>query len=403
MVIGHSLPPSGDVSVTDKLVTFSRPLVTEEYSVSVDGVRQDFVIAARPAGAGDLSLELALSGAKAEVASYGARLTLDGSGRALAYSRLRVVDAKGREFVASLHVLTASRLAVRVQDAGAAYPLRIDPTFSDANWVSLSMGMNGAVQALAVSGTNLYVGGSFTTVGVANTNCIAQWNGSAWSSLGTGISTGTIVNALALDGSGNLYAGGTFTAAGGVAASNIAQWNGSAWSALGSGVTANVYALLMNGTTLYVAGQFSRAGGVTVNEIAQWNGSTWAALGTGLNNTAIAMALSGTTLYVGGLFTTAGGVAVSNIAQWNISTSTWSALGTGLNAQVHALALSGTTLYAGGNFGTAGGVSASEIAQWNITTSAWSALGTGLNGDPWGLMVTGTTLYVGETLPGRAE
>jgi hypothetical protein len=79
------LPPHGTVSVEDKLVRFTRPGVTEEYSVSVDGVRQDFVIAARPAGAGDLRVELALSGARAEAAAYGARLKLDGSGREVAY------------------------------------------------------------------------------------------------------------------------------------------------------------------------------------------------------------------------------------------------------------------------------------------------------------------------------
>jgi len=40
------------------------------------------------------------------------------------------------------------------------------------------------------------------------------------------------------DGSGPaLYAGGNFTIAGGVAANRVAKWNGSSWSSLGSGVT----------------------------------------------------------------------------------------------------------------------------------------------------------------------
>ena len=43
------------------------------------------------------------------------------------------------------------------------------------------------------------------------------------------------VNALAVSGT-NLYAGGYFTTAGGVPANNIAKWDGSAWSALGSGM-----------------------------------------------------------------------------------------------------------------------------------------------------------------------
>ena len=35
-------------------------------------------------------------------------------------------------------------LVVVVEDAEAVYPVRIDPTFSDANWVSLNPGLPGA-------------------------------------------------------------------------------------------------------------------------------------------------------------------------------------------------------------------------------------------------------------------
>ena len=224
---------------------FTRPGLTEEYSVSVDGVRQDFIIESPPLNSQpstlnqSMRLELALSGARAEATASGARLRLDGSGRALAYSRLRVEDATGRELTARLEVLSADRLAVSVADANATYPVRIDPTFSDADWVSLGSGMEpgsgrqrllcaggerdqslcwgilhhgrrGAGQlhrqmgrqrlvglglgderlsvcALAVSGTNLYAGGNFTTAGGVPANYIAKWDGSAWSALGSGI------------------------------------------------------------------------------------------------------------------------------------------------------------------------------------------------------------------------
>ena len=42
--------------------------------------------------------------------------------------------------------------------------------------------------ALAVSGTNLYAGGWFTTAGGVSANYIATWDGSAWSALGSGVS-----------------------------------------------------------------------------------------------------------------------------------------------------------------------------------------------------------------------
>ncbi len=109
-------------------------------------------------------------------------------------------------------------------------------------WSALGSGISGGnfgVRALAASGTNLYAVGDFTTAGGLAANCVARWNGSVWSALGSGISGSDpgscpSVNALAVSGT-NLYIGGYFTTAGGVTAYNIAKWNSSAWSALGSG------------------------------------------------------------------------------------------------------------------------------------------------------------------------
>ena len=144
-----------------------------------------------------------------------------------------------------------------------------------------------------MSGTNLYAGGYFTTAGGVPANNIAKWNGSAWSALGSGMSTATCRHALAVSGT-DLYAGGDFTTAGGVPANYIAKWNGSAWSALGSGMDGTaVYALAVSGTDLYAGGYFTTAGGVAANHIAKWDGSAWSALGSGMD-TASALAVSAT-------------------------------------------------------------------------------------------------------------
>ena len=400
-----ALAVSGTVSLNDKLVRFTRPGLTEEYSVSVDGVRQDFVIESPPLNpqpstlnqsAGDLRVELTLCGARAEATASSARLRLDGSSRALAYSRLRVEDANGRELAARLEVLSPDRLAVSVADANATYPVRIDPTFSDADWVSLNPGLPGAtgnVFAIAADNSgNVYVGGAFIVIGTVVANNVAKWDGTAWSALGSGMSDW--VYALAVSGT-TLYAGGYFQTAGGVPANRIAKWNGSAWSALGQGMNGGVYALALSGNNLYAGGGFTTAGGVTAHSIAKWDGSVWSALGPGVNGDVRALAASGTNLYAGGTFTTAGGVPANGIAKWD--GSAWSALGSGMGGvgypSVHALAVSGTDLYAGGWFTTAGGVPAPYIAKWN--GNAWSTLGSWMNNAVNALAVSGADLYAG--------
>ena len=258
-----------------------------------------------------------------------------------------------------LGLTPAFTLAGEARDPGDTAPAK---AFSDANWISMNPSANEAVLAAVVDGSgNLYIGGGFTAVGNVIANRIAKWDGSSWTSLGTGLNSW--VNALAVSGS-DLYAAGPFTTAGGNAANFIAKWDGSAWTALSSGLNGEVYALAVSGGDIYAGGAFTKAGGVAANYFAKWNGSSWTALGSGMNNYVRALAVSGSDLYTGGDFTRVGSIVANYIAKWDASS--WSPLGSGMSGpppSVSALVVSGNDLYAGGFFRRAGGKKSAYVAR----------------------------------------
>jgi hypothetical protein len=153
--------------------------------------------------------------------------------------------------------------------------------FDGFNWYPLGSGVNGTVSALALNNGALYAGGSFTSAGGASANRIAKWDGASWSALGSGItgsSSSAAVTAIVFRGS-DLFAGGTFTNAGGVYAAGIAKWDGTSWSTLGSGLYSSLGsggpgsggALAVMGDDLFVGGSFSSAGDKPALSISHWN------------------------------------------------------------------------------------------------------------------------------------
>ena len=280
--------------------------------------------------------------------------------------------------------------------------------WNGSSWSALGTGMSGggpytAVYALTVYAGKLIAGGNFIQASGTSAKYIAQWNGSSWSSLGSGMSHAPptmypTVYALTVYGT-DLIAGGEFDSAGGTPASDIARWNGSSWSALGSGIQGQVYALTVYGTDLIAGGLFTQAGGTSANYIAGWNGSSWSALGTGMSGGwfthVAALTVYGGELIAGGVFTHAGPVSVNHIARWN--GGSWNALGAGMFGTtypgVYALTVYNTDLIAGGNFTYAGMNQANYIARWN--GSSWSRLGYtcgDTNGD--GVVDLGDVVYL---------
>ncbi|MBI3415083.1 MAG: hypothetical protein HY043_07155 [Verrucomicrobia bacterium] len=319
-----------------------------------------------------------------------------------------VVDDSGNLYIAGYFSLVGDVLANRVAK------------WDGKKWTALGSGISGSgmsiadllgfdppvVYALAVSGTNLYVGGSFTLAGDVAVKNIAKWDGNKWSALETGLAGGrgypygSYVAALTVSGS-DVYVGGAFTTAGGIAATNIVKWNGTTWSAMGSGMDQLGYvsALAVAGNEVYAGGSFTNAGGVAANFVAKWGGNSWSALGSGMKGYGVyALTLSGNDVYAGGQFTSAGGTAAKNIAKWN--GSIWSRLGSGLTdvfpdsgVYVSTLAVSKSNVYAGGTFTVSGGSAVKYFANWD--GNRWNNVGSGVNDSVETLAVSGGDLYAG--------
>ena len=104
------------------------------------------------------------------------------------------------------------------------------------------------LQTRMLCGVTLVVRGLYL---VPVTTAASNFTDANWSSMNPSFpGTDGSVGAVVLDGSGNLYIGGYFTAVGDTIATNIAKWNGSTWSTLGSGLSGPVSALAVSGNDL---------------------------------------------------------------------------------------------------------------------------------------------------------
>lgn len=369
------LPASGTVGLVADTVTYTRSGLTEEYSSTADGIRQDFIVHASPPGGGPLVLELSLADAVATDSSSGCIITITSGGRELAYGKLLVTDATGRQLPATLRTSSTDRLVVRLDDTAAVYPVRVDPTFSDADWISLSSGVagtNGTVAKMVYENGSLYAGGNFTVAGDVAASNIARWDGSKWHALGSGVE-GSVTSMIFS--SGQLYVAGSFTTAGGTPANNIARWDGAAWHALGDGVNDTVDALEIYGGHLHAAGLFTTAGGVSSPYLAKWNGTAWEAFGPAPDNRVLDLQRVGSYLYACGFLSSAGGVSTPGVARWD--GTAWSGLGTiqSFSNTYYRLHSDGVHLYVSGTFTMQLGdhLAAYNLAKWD--GAAWSTMG----------------------------
>jgi N-acetylneuraminic acid mutarotase len=296
-----------------------------------------------------------------------------------------------------------------------------------STWHALpNKGLDGSVRALAVSGADLYVGGDFDKTGDGTTwtnlGNIARYNenDNSWYPLPESGLNGMVM-ALAVSGD-DLFVGGSFSNTGGSSPkylSNIARYDTSSpgWHALpggnNNGVDGVVFALAVEGKDLYVGGGFSQAFGsstVSTGNIARYDTatSTWYPLSSGgLDASVRALVLHGSDLYVGGSFLQTKDTTVPNlgrIARYKINDESWEGLpNDGLNNTVYALAVSGDDLYVGGlfnNLGDSSETDANYIARYDKKSNAWHPLPEkGLTHYVYALEDSWENLFVGGSFP----
>jgi trimeric autotransporter adhesin len=288
------------------------------------------------------------------------------------------------------------------KQSGLAHVLS-DGTLDD-NW---KPDPNDEVFSLARSGATVYVGGFFTSIGGKPRNHVAaldaatgnptDWDPNAAPAL-------SYITSFAVSGT-TVYVGGTFISIGGQTRRHIAAldavtglataWNPGAFNKYASGA---VECLAVNGSTVYAGGCFDTIGGQPRNCIAAVDSATGNAIAWDPNASGAyvsSLLASGTTLYIGGWFNTIGGQPRNNIAALDMATGLATAWNPDADGNVSALSLNGATLYAGGGFYTVGGKSHGHIVALDTATGLASGWDPRLMGGVSSLSAIGGTVFAG--------
>ena len=288
----------------------------------------------------------------------------------------------------------------------------------DANW---NPNPNGAINALAVGNGKVYAGGDFTTLGGQSRNKLAALDtggtgaaDASWNPNPSGYANffvlPTSINALAVSGN-TVYVGGMFSSIGGQSLNNLAKLDASGTGAADANWSPNpgmyvpfcvqLSALAVSGNTLYVGGMFSSIGGQSITNLAKLDaGGTGAADANWNPNPSFrvyALAVDGGSVYVGGSFTSIGGQSRNNIAALDVSgTGTATSWNPNANGQVSDLVVSGSLVYVGGGFTSIGGLSRNGLAALHqsdgLADASWDP---NPNSGVGALAVGGGQVYVG--------
>lgn len=289
--------------------------------------------------------------------------------------------------VASSRAIVATALICLASPARAQ---SVDPSF----WVT-----NGDVRDMAISGSTLYLAGTFTNLAPAS------GRGVPFDATGSAIPgfpkvTGSMVRAAVSDGAGGWFIGGIFTHVGGLPRANLAHiasdMTVTAWN---PGANNSVFSMTLSGGVLYVGGFFTNVGGFVRNYVAAIDPATGAVLAwnPGTNGGVYALLVTGGIVYLGGIFTNVGGMARNYLAAVHATTGAVQAFSPNPNAQVHSLAVNstGAVLYLGGMFTSIGLTARNHLGSVAAQTGGVTLWNPNVNALVQSIAVSGTTVYVG--------
>jgi hypothetical protein len=180
----HSIPvAAGETVASGRRFEVRRGALTEWYVNDARGLEQGFTIDEAPVGVGELELVLACGSLQPEVDATGRDATFHGVGGTVLfhYSGLVAWDAAGNDLPASMHA-SEGRLVLRVDDAGASYPVTVDPWI----WSEQAKLTDGAAATNDTFGSGIAVSGDTALVGVAGDDDGGANKGSAFVYLRTG-------------------------------------------------------------------------------------------------------------------------------------------------------------------------------------------------------------------------
>ena len=204
--------------------------------------------------------------------------------------------------------------------------------------------LDGNVYALAVSGSQLYVGGYFGTVDGQKRRHIARFTSGGLDSWRHSVSGAVRALVVSED---VLYAGGSFGTADGQARTNVASWNLStdALTSFAPAIDATVRSVTAGANRLYVSGTFNTVNGADARKLAAVDKTT------GALDTAFAPKLTSIVYDVllahDRVYAAVGGQGGRLIAMDYDGRTRWQ---TTTDGDVQAIAAIGDTIYAGGHF-----------------------------------------------------